>query len=105
MGSTVGWISECVGALFGPAYRPEVPEHVGIDDRSARRPHEYLTCVFYHVGTKVVWTGEGKSAATVDGFFKSRGPERAAKLKGVTIDMSGAYIDAVQRRAPQAQWG
>lgn len=52
-----------------------------------------------------MWTGEGKSAATVDGFFKSLGPERAAKLKGVTIDMSGAYIDAVQRRAPQAQWG
>jgi transposase len=51
----------------------------------------------------VVWAAEGKSAATVDDFFRALGPERAAKLKGVTIDMSGAFIDAVRRGAPQAQ--
>jgi transposase len=44
-----------------------------------------------------VRAAKSKSAATVDEFFKALGPERAAKLKGVTMDMSAAYIDAVHR--------
>ena len=76
---------------------------MGIDELSYRRHHEYITCAVDHIEGKVVWAAEGKSAATIDAFFAALGPERAAKLKGVTIDMSGAYIDAVRRRAPQAQ--
>jgi transposase len=100
---TVGQIISRVVARLGPADRLEGLEYVGIDELSYRRHHEYITCVVDHVATRVVWAAEGKSAATVDGFFKALGPERAAKLRGVTIDMSGAYIDAVQRGAPQAQ--
>jgi transposase len=100
---TVGQIIERVVARLGPADRLEGLEYVGIDELSYRRHHEYITCVVDHIATKVVWAAEGKNAATVDEFFKALGPERAAKLKAVTIDMSGAYIDAVQRGAPQAQ--
>jgi transposase len=100
---TVGEIIERVVARLGPADRLDGLEYVGIDELSYRRHHEYITCVVDHVATKVVWAAEGKSAATVDEFFKALGPDRAAKLKGVTIDMSGAYIDAVERGAPQAQ--
>jgi transposase len=100
---TVGQIIERVVARLGPADRLDSLEYVGIDELSYRRHHEYITCVVDHVEAKVVWASEGKSAATVDSFFKALGPERAAKLKGVTIDMSGAYIDAVERGAPQAQ--
>jgi transposase len=100
---TVGQIITRVVARLGPADRLEGLEYVGIDELSYRRHHEYITCVVDHVAAKVVWVAEGKSAATLDEFFKALGPERAAKLKGVTIDMSGAYIDAVQRGAPQAQ--
>jgi transposase len=100
---TIGQIIERVVARLGPADRLEGLEYVGIDELSYRRHHEYITCVVDHVQGKVVWAAEGKSAATVDAFFAALGPERAAKLKGVTIDMSGAYIDAVTRGAPQAQ--
>jgi transposase len=100
---TVGEIITRVVARLGPADRLDGLEYVGIDELSYRRHHEYITCVVDHVETKVVWAAEGKSAATVGEFFKALGPERSAKLKGVTIDMSGAYIDAVERGAPQAQ--
>lgn len=100
---TVGQIISRVVARLGPADRLDGLEYVGIDELSYRRHHEYITCVVDHVATKVVWAAEGKSAATVDAFFAALGPERAAKLKGVTIDMSGAYIDAVTRGAPHAQ--
>jgi transposase len=100
---TVGQIIQRVVARLGPADRLEGLDYIGLDELSYRRHHEYITSVVDHVAAKVVWAAEGKSAATVDDFFKALGPERAAKLKGVTIDMSSAYIDAVQRGAPQAQ--
>jgi transposase len=101
--TTVGDIIERVMGRLGPADRLEGLEHIGIDELSYRRHHEYITTVVDHVARKVVWAAPGKNAATVDGFFKALGPERAARLKTVTIDMSGAYIDAVSRGAPQAQ--
>ena len=100
---TVGQIIERVVARLGPTDRLEDLEYIGLDELSYRKHHEYITTVVDHVGSKVVWAAKGKSAATVDEFFKALGPERAAKLKGVTIDMSGAYIEAVKRGAPEAQ--
>lgn len=101
--TTVGEIVARVVARLGPADRLDGLEYIGIDELSYRRHHEYITTVVDHVARKVVWAAPGKSAATVDEFFKALGPERAARLKTVTIDMSGAYIEAVSRGAPQAQ--
>jgi transposase len=100
---TVGQIIERVIARLGPADRLDGLTHIGIDELSYRRHHEYVTSVVDHVGSKVVWAAEGKSAATVDAFFEALGPERAAKIETVTMDMSGAYIQAVSRGAPRAQ--
>jgi transposase len=101
--TTVGEIVERVVARLGPTDRLEGLEYIGIDELSYRRHHEYITTVVDHVARKVVWAAPGKNAATVDEFFRALGPERAARIKTVTIDMSAAYIDAVTRGAPQAQ--
>lgn len=100
---TVGRIVERVVARLDPTDRLEGLEYIGIDELSYRRHHEYITTVVDHVAGKVVWAAKGKSAATVDTFFAALGAQRAAKLKGVTMDMSKAYIEAVQRGAPRAQ--
>ena len=100
---TVGAIIErVVGRRRDPALL-EGLEHVGIDELSYRRHHQYVTVVVDHVSQRVVWTEEGKNAATLGRFFDALGPERTASLKTVTIDMSAAYIEAVTARAPQAQ--
>ena len=78
-------------------------EHIGIDELSYRRHHEYVTTVVDHVRQRVVWSKPGKNAETLGGFFDDLGPERTEKLQTVTIDMSAAYIDAVTTRAPQAK--
>lgn len=77
-------------------------EHIGIDELSYRRHHEYVTVVVDHVSQRVVWAHEGKNAATLGRFFDDLGPERAARIKTATLDMSGAYIEAVTAGAPQA---
>lgn len=76
---------------------------IGIDELSYRRHHEYVTTVVDHERGVVVWAGEGKSADTLNEFFKALGPERCKKLEAVTIDMSGAFIKAVSEASPQAQ--
>lgn len=99
---TVGQIIGRVVARLAPADRLEGLRHIGIDELSYRRHHEYITVVVDHVARKVVWASEGKNAATVDRFFKALGSERAALLETITMDMSAAYIEAVKRGATDA---
>jgi len=101
--TTVGEIVERVVARLGPADRLDGLEHIGLDELSYRRHHKYITTVVDHVERKVVWAAPGKSAATAGEFFTALGPERAANIKTVTMDMSAAYIDAVENGAPAAR--
>ena len=68
-----------------------------------RKHHQYVTTVVDHVSERVVWAAEGKNAATVGRFFDELGLERTAGLRTVTLDMSAAYVQAVESRAPHAQ--
>jgi transposase len=76
--------------------------HIGVDELSYRRHHEYITIVVDHTRKRIVWAKRGKNAETLGAFFDELGPERCTKLQAVTIDMSAAYIKAVTDRAPQA---
>lgn len=100
---TVGTIIQRVVAR---RQRPDVLDgltHIGVDELSYRRHHEYITVVVDHRRGHVVWAQPGKNADTLKAFFDELGTERCAKLEAVTIDMSGAYIKAVTECSPQAQ--
>ena len=75
---------------------------IGVDELSYRRHHEYVTVVVDHERRRIVWAARGKSAATLKRFFEELGPERCAKLEAVTIDLSAAYIKAVNEASPAA---
>lgn len=76
---------------------------IGVDEISFRRHHHYITVVVDHARKRVIWTGEGKSSETLERFFAELGPERSRKIETATIDMSQAYINVLEERAPQAQ--
>lgn len=100
---TVGAIVERVMARRRDPSLLDGLEHIGVDELSYRRHHEYVTSVVDHVRKRVVWCEPGKSADTLRKFFDALGPERTGKLQTVTIDMSAAYVEAVTSRAPQAR--
>lgn len=100
---TVGTIVQRVVADRLDAARLEELYVIGVDEISFRRHHNYVTVVVDHAKKRVVWTGEGKGADTLGKFFAELGPEKAKKLTHVTLDMSNAYISAVDTHAPQAQ--
>jgi transposase len=77
--------------------------HIGIDELSYKKHHHYITVVVNLLTGAVVWAHTGKNADTVKQFFKDLGPERSGEIELVTIDMSPAYIEAVQGCAPKAK--
>ena len=77
--------------------------HIGIDELSYRRHHEYITVVVDHERSVVVWAARGKNAETLRSFFDELGADRCATIESVTIDMSAAYISAVAEKVPGAR--
>ena len=49
-----------------------------------------------------MWAKEGNSTETLESFFQELGLDRCFPIKEVTIDMSAAYIKAVETWLPQA---
>lgn len=78
-------------------------KHIGVDELSYRRHHEYVTVVVDHERGVVVWASRGKNAATLSAFFEELGEERCAAIESVTIDMSKAFIKAVEEKVPSAR--
>ena len=77
---------------------------IGVDEVSWRRHHKYLTLVTDHTRGRVVWGAAGKDTATLDAFFAELGPDRAAAIEAVSMDMGPAYAKSVRAdgHAPQA---
>jgi transposase len=101
--TTVGAIIQRVVDRLSPEDRLDGLTHIGVDELSYRKHHEYVTVVIDHQRQRIVWAAKGKSADTLREFFQALGPERCKKLENVTIDMSAAYIKAVSEAAPQAR--
>ncbi len=100
--ATVGNIIERVVRRKLDRTRLERLYRIGIDEVSYRKGHKYLTVVADHETGDPVWIGEGRSQATVGGFFGELG-ERAQQLEAVSMDMCAPYIQETRARAPQAE--
>jgi transposase len=100
---TVGRIVERVVSRKLNTRRLENLFVIGLDEVSYRKGHKYLSVVANHETGEPVWIGEGRTKQTVAAFFKELGEERAKQIDVVSMDMNGAYIEEVRRRAPQAE--
>lgn len=77
---------------------------IGVDEISWRKHHKYLTLVVDHDRGVVIWGAPGRDAKTLDGFFDELGPQRAAQIEAVSLDLGPAYLKSVtaEGHAPQA---
>ena len=76
---------------------------IGVDEISYRKRHKYLTLVVDHLSGRVVWAGKDRKAKTLLRFFHNLGPERAAELDAVSMDMWEPYLKVVRKKAPKAR--
>ena len=76
--------------------------YIGIDEISRRRRHVYHTQVYDLTGKRLLWSGEGRDAASLERFFQEWGPEQTAQIQGICCDMWAPYIEVIRKYAPQA---
>jgi transposase len=74
---------------------------IAIDEIAIGRGHRYLTVVFDLESGAVVFVGDGKGAEALQPFW-TRLQRSRAKIEAVAIDMSPAYISAVQTNLRRA---
>jgi transposase len=76
-------------------------KYIAIDEINIGHGYKFLTIVMDLEEGVIVYVGDGKSAESLDPFWR-RLRRYKANIRAVAIDMSPAYIGAVQKNLPQA---
>lgn len=84
--------------------RPNIKKvkRIGIDEFAVQKGHVYKTIVVDLDTGIIIWVGDGKGKAALDGFWK-RIKKHGVKIEVVAIDLSPAFIASVIENAPWAQ--
>ena len=100
---TVGRVARRVAERLLSEDRLDNLKRIAVDEFNWAEK-KYITVVWDHDCSRVVWAGEGKAEDSLLPFFTQLGRERCAKIEIVTGDMSAAYINAVEHHLPNAQF-
>lgn len=100
--STVARIDRKYLQLRKQAQQLNKVTRICLDEVAYTKGQNYVTVVSDLISRKVLWVGKDRSKATVEAFFAQLGPVATAAIEVVAMDMSAAYIAAVEEGAPQA---
>jgi hypothetical protein len=65
----------------------EVMAHLGVGEKSFTRGHRYFTLVNDLEGGRVLFVGEGRTEASLDGFWATLSEEQQAGVRAIAMDM------------------
>ncbi len=81
----------------------EEVRHVGVDEKSFGRGHDYVSVLTDLSGARVLEVSEGRDQAGADALWQALSEEQAAQIEAAAVDMWPAYAAAVATHAPQAE--
>jgi len=81
----------------------ETVEQVGIDEKSYRRGHRYISLMTDIGGSRVLEVVEGRDLEAANRLWKSLPAGQIEKIKAVAIDMWPAFIRSIRENAPNAK--
>jgi transposase len=88
----------------GMARRSSQPlRHIGLDETSFQKRHEYVTVVYDTERTRVLEVLDGRKQATLEKFYWDTPYEHLATIESVSMDMWPAYINATLEHVPDAE--
>lgn len=79
------------------------PCHIGIDETSFQKRHEYVTVVTDQVIGNALYVADGRGRASLDGFWAALAPAQLAAIESVTMDMHQPYIQSTLSHLPDAE--
>src|SRR5205085_10234865 len=77
--------------------------HVGLDEKSFRRGHDYLSLLTDLTGARVLEVSQGRDQAAADRLWEALSAEQVARIEAAAINMWPAYATTVQTHAPKAE--
>jgi transposase len=78
-------------------------EHVGIDEKSFRRGHDYVSLMTDLDASRILEVSEGRDETAANQLWKSLSPENKQRIKAVAVDMWSAYLNSIRANAPNAE--
>jgi transposase len=81
----------------------EVIPYLGVDEKSFQKQHEYVTIVCDLRQPRILYVGDERTQASLDGFYSELTPEQLEGIEGVAMDMWQAYIGSTLAHVPDAE--
>jgi transposase len=78
------------------AKTPDVPAHVGVDEKAAGAGHDYLTVVANLDTGTVEYLADERRQTSLDSYFDQFTPDQRDQIRAVAMDMWQPYIDSVR---------
>jgi transposase len=82
---------------------PVVPRYAGVDEKSFRRGHSYLTIVSDIEKGTVVYVVRDRKMKSLEEFYQRFSREDLATIEGLSMDMWGPYVEATLKWVPDAE--
>ena len=76
--------------------------HIGVDEVSFQKRHEYITVVCDHDRNRVLYLADDRKTTSLDGFYESLSDKQKASIESVSMDMWTAFINATRNHIPDA---
>lgn len=76
--------------------------HIGVDETSFQRRHEYVTTVVDRTEPRVLHVADDRKEESLESYYRTLTPEELAGIEDVTMDMWPPYIRVTKRRVPGA---
>jgi transposase len=81
---------------------PEMPAHIGVDEKAFRRGHDYVTIVSDSDDGTVLYIADERKQDSLDQFFELFKEEQCAMVETVAMDMWRPYIQSTEAHIPDA---
>lgn len=82
--------------------KAEMVEHLGVDEKSFTRGHQYFTLVNDLDGGRVLFVVENRSEESLDTFWSGLSEEQLQHVRAVAMDMWDPYVHSTRRHLPEA---
>lgn len=83
--------------------KKRVPRHMGVDEKSVGKGHDYVTVVSDLDKATVEYLGDDRRKESLDGYFACFSPGQRAKIEAIAMDIWDPYLASIRAHVPEAE--
>jgi len=76
---------------------------IGIDEKAFRKGQRYLTLVYDHAGSRVLYVADERKESSLQGFWAMLTADQKAGIEAISMDMWDPFINSVKANVPNAE--